>query len=222
MTEQMTEQMMVRSINVGKPVQVEHHGKEIATGIYKTPVSGPLYLSAMNFAGDGQADLVHHGGTDKAVCVYPFERYAYWERELGRTLAFGAFGENLTTEGMLEDDICIGDMFRLGEAVVQVSQPRQPCFKLGVKHGMPELPLKVQQTGYTGYYFRVVQEGQVVPGDSLILTERHPAGVTLSFANRIMFLDKENADGLKRILEVDALSASWRETLTVRLQRAEA
>ncbi|GJM69032.1 hypothetical protein HMSSN036_12480 [Paenibacillus macerans] len=92
---------------------------------------------------------------------------------------------------MLEDDICIGDMFRLGEAVVQVSQPRQPCFKLGVKHGMPELSLKVQQTGYTGYYFRVVQEGQVVPGDSLILTERHTAGVTLSFANRIMFWTKK-------------------------------
>lgn len=218
----MTEQMVaIRSINVGKPVQVEHRGKEIATGIYKTPVSGLLHLSAVNFAGDGQADLVHHGGADKAVCVYPFERYAYWERELGITMSFGAFGENLTTEGMLEDDICIGDTFRLGEAVVQVSQPRQPCFKLGVKHGMPELPLKVQQTGYTGYYFRVVQEGQVGPGDSLMLLERHLAGVTLSFANRIMHLDKENAEGLKRILEVDVLSASWRETLTARLQRAE-
>lgn len=211
--------MMVRSLNVGKPVEVEHQGKKVRTGIFKTPVTEARYLSSVNFAGDEQADLKNHGGPDKAVCVYPYERYAYWEEKLGITLALGAFGENITTEGMLEDEICIGDRFRMGGTMVQVSQPRQPCFKLGVKHGLPELPLAIQQTGYTGYYFRVLQEGEVRPGDQLELVERHPAGVTLTFANRVMHVDKEDADGIRRILAVEELSTSWREQLTARLNR---
>ncbi|MGG6309472.1 MOSC domain-containing protein [Paenibacillus macerans] len=215
----MEERMAIRSINVGRPVQVEHQGKPVLSGIFKTPVEGPLHLSTVNFAGDEQADLRFHGGPDKAVCVYPYERYAYWEREFGMTLGWGAFGENITTEGMLEEDIRIGDKFRLGEAVVQVSQPRQPCFKVGVKHGLPELPIRIQQTGYTGYYFRVLQEGKVRPEDSLQLIEKHPAGVTLAYANRVMHVDKDDADGMRRILAVDELSASWRETLTARLNR---
>jgi MOSC domain-containing protein YiiM len=120
---------------------------------------------------------------------------------------------------MLEDEICIGDRFRMGGTMVQVSQPRQPCFKLGMKHGLPELPLTIQQTGYTGYYFRVLQEGEVRPGDQLELVERHPAGVTLAFANRVMHVDKEDADGIRRILAVEELSTSWREQLTARLNR---
>lgn len=213
----MTPSMIIQSINVGKPAQVSFGGKEISTGIHKTGVREPLYLSRLNLDGDRQADLVHHGGVDKAVCVYPYEHYAYWETELNRSLTFGAFGENLTTEGMLEKDVCIGDIYRLGEAVVQVSQPRQPCFKLGVKYGVPELPLKVQQTGYTGYYFRVLTEGIVSPADSLLLKERHPAEVTISFANSIMYHEKGNIDGIQRILDVEALSDSWRQTLTKRL-----
>ncbi|MDQ0089437.1 MOSC domain-containing protein YiiM [Paenibacillus anaericanus] len=213
----MTENIKIRSINVGKPAQVIHNGKEVSTGINKTPVNGAIYLSLLNFEGDGQADHVHHGGEDKAVCVYPFEWYAYWEQEIGTALAFGAFGENLTTEGMVEDDICIGDIFELGEALVQVSQPRQPCFKLAVKYGVPDLPLKVQQTGYTGYYLRVLREGLVSSEDRLILSQRHPARVTLTFANQIMHKDKDNMDGVSRILEVTELSDSWRQTLAKRL-----
>jgi len=215
----MSSHMMVRSLNVGKPVEVEHQGKLVRTGIFKTPVTEARYLSSVNFAGDEQADLKYHGGPDKAVCVYPYERYAYWEEKLGITLALGAFGENITTEGMLEDEICIGDRFRMGGTMVQVSQPRQPCFKLGVKHGLPELPLAIQHTGYTGYYFRVLQEGEVRPGDQLELVERHPAGVTLAFANRVMHVDKEDAEGIRRILAVEELSTSWREQLTARLNR---
>lgn len=215
----MAEHMAIRSLNVGKPTEVEHQGKTVRTGIFKKPVTDARYLSTVNFAGDEQADLRFHGGPDKAVCVYPFERYAYWEEKLGITLDFGAFGENITTEGMLEEEICIGDRFHLGEAVVQVSQPRQPCFKVGVKHGIPELPLEIQQTGYTGYYFRVLREGEVRPGDRLELIERHPAGVTLAFANRVMHLDKEDAEGIRRVLAVEELSDSWRETLSARLSR---
>lgn len=215
----MAEQMAIRSLNVSKPIEVEHQGKTVRTGIFKKPVTGALHLSTVNFAGDEQADLRFHGGPDKAVCVYPFERYAYWEAKLGVTLDLGAFGENLTTEGMLEEEICIGDRFRLGEAVVQVSQPRQPCYKLGVKHGLPELPLEIQQNGYTGYYFRVLREGEVRPEDRLERLEKHPAGVTLAFANRVMHLEKEDAEGIRRILAVEELSDSWRETLTGRLTR---
>lgn len=217
--DEMAEQMAIRSLNVSKPVEVEHQGKTVRTGIFKKPVADARYLSTVNFAGDEQADLRFHGGPDKAVCVYPFERYAYWEKKLGITLDLGAFGENLTTEGMLEEEICIGDRFRLGEAVVQVSQPRQPCFKLGVKHGLPELPLEIQRTGYTGYYFRVLQEGAVQPSDQLERIDKHPAGVTLAFANRVMHGDKEDAEGIRRVLAVEELSASWRETLTARLNR---
>lgn len=215
----MAEQMEIRSLNVGKPIEVEHQGKTVRTGIFKMPVKDARYLSKVNFAGDEQADLKFHGGPDKAVCVYPFERYAYWEEKFGIPLGFGAFGENLTTEGMLEEEICLGDRFRLGEALVQVSQPRQPCFKLGAKHGLPELPLAIQQTGYTGYYFRVLREGEVRPGDRLELVERHSAGVTLAFANRVMHMDKEDAEGIRRVLAVEELSDSWRETLTARLSR---
>ncbi|MGG4032974.1 MOSC domain-containing protein [Paenibacillus cisolokensis] len=205
------------SVNIGKPQQVQYRGRELSTGIWKTPVEGPLHLSYSNLEGDGQADLVHHGGRDKALCVYAYEHYPFWERELKRPLAYGAFGENLTVRGLPETEVCIGDIFRFGEAVVQVSQPRQPCFKLAVKYGVPELPVKVQETGFTGYYFRVLQEGEVSPKDGLIRVFRHPKAVTVSFANRIMHHDKQNAEGIQRILDVEELSGSWQETLRKRL-----
>lgn len=212
--------MNVRAINVGTPIVMEYQNKEIISGYSKSPVEQMIFLSKLNFAGDGQGDLVHHGGEDKAICVYPFERYDYWERELGVSLTFGAFGENLTTEGMLEDEICIGDIFELGEAVVQVSQPRQPCYKIAARYGVKEFPAKIQQTGYTGYYLRVLQEGWVTPGDKLSLKQRHSACVTLQYANQIMYHDKKNTMGIQTILDVPELSASWRETLTKRLNAA--
>ncbi|MBT2293364.1 MOSC domain-containing protein [Paenibacillus albidus] len=208
---------VIKSLNVGMPKQVPYLKKEIMTGIHKAPVHGPLYLSRIQLDGDGQADLVHHGGVDKAVCVYPYEHYPYWEREMGRELSFGAFGENLTITGFTEEEVCIGDIFSIGGATVQISQPRQPCFKLSVKYGLPELPLRVQETGYTGYYFRVLEEGQVDPQDELILRERHSAGRTVAYANRIMHQDKDNRSGIEALLAVDALSASWQATLRKRL-----
>ncbi|WP_019635471.1 MOSC domain-containing protein [Paenibacillus fonticola] len=206
------------SINVGKPIQVQFNNKEISTGIFKRPSDEPLFLSWLNFEGDGQADLVHHGGREKAVCVYPYEHYPFWEKELGRALEYSAFGENLTTRGLLETEVCIGDIFQLGEAVVQVSQPRQPCFKLSVKYGAPDMPLKVQDTGYTGFYFRVLQEGLVSKSDGLIRTHCHPQGITVSYANRIMHCEKDNLEGIKQMLEVEELSENWRKTFLKRLQ----
>lgn len=206
------------SINVGKPIQVQFNNKEISTGIFKRPSDEALFLSRLNFEGDGQADLVHHGGREKAVCVYPYEHYPFWEKELGRALDYSAFGENLTTRGLLETEVCIGDIFQLGEAVVQVSQPRQPCFKLSVKYGAPDMPLKVQETGFTGFYFRVLQEGLVSKSDGLIRTHCHPQGITVSYANRIMHCEKDNLEGIKQMLEVEELSENWRKTFLKRLQ----
>lgn len=209
------------SINVGKPKQATFQNRELSTGIFKKPVDEPIFLSRLNFDGDAQADLVHHGGVDKAVCVYPFEHYGYWENELRQTLPIAAFGENLTTRGLLETDVCVGDVFQLGEAIVQVSQPRQPCYKLSMRYGDSNLPLKVQQTGYTGYYLRVLEEGVVAPTDRFILVEKHPKGITVAFANEIMHRDKNNAQAILQILEVEELSANWRKRFINRLDGKE-
>jgi len=207
----------VVSINVGIPKTVVMDDKELTTGIYKSPVNESIYLSYLNFEGDGQADLVHHGGRDKAVCVYPYEHYAYWEKELNLTLEAGAFGENLTVHGLSEGVACIGDIYQLGEAIVQVTQPREPCFKIAKKHGIKKFPLFIEQTGYSGFYMRVLQEGNVPKGALLKLIRRHPAEVTVSFANRIMFQDKSNRNGIERLLRVNELSENWRQRLSRRL-----
>jgi MOSC domain-containing protein YiiM len=211
--------MRLQSINVGKPIQMEYQGKPLETGIFKQPVEGPVALGRVNLAGDGQADLIHHGGEDKAVCVYPAEHYSYWEKELGRELGYGAFGENFTLEGCTEEQVNIGDIFEIGDAVVQVSQPRQPCFKLGKKHNRPELVQKVQTTGYTGYYFRVLQEGTVEAGQTLYRRETHPLAITIAEANRLHYVEKDNVEGIKRLLQNEALSASWREGFESRLRK---
>ncbi|WP_102347253.1 MOSC domain-containing protein [Bacillus sp. Marseille-P3661] len=205
------------SINIGRPIVIEYNGKELKTGLYKKQISEPIYLGKINFAGDAQADLIHHGGEDKAVCVYPYEHYIYWEKVLNRKLDNGAFGENLTVKGMVESSVCIGDIYQISGAKVQVSQPRQPCFKLANRYGDPQLIEKVQTTGYTGYYFKVLEEGWVNPNDTIELLEKHHLNITIQFANNIMHHDKENRDAIQEILAVDSLSASWRETLTKRL-----
>lgn len=211
----------IMSINTGKPKPLPYQNKEVSSGIVKRPVTEPLFLSELNFDGDGQADLVHHGGRDKAVCVYAYEHYSHWENELNTTLDFGAFGENLTTRGLLENKVCIGDIFQLGEATVQVSQPRQPCYKLSARYGAPEMPLQIQETGFTGFYFRVLKEGMVSQTDGLTLVARHPQGITLSFANRIMHQGKDRFEDMKKILEVAELSESWRATFLKRLKGHE-
>lgn len=209
------------SLNVGMPREVQFQQKDVSTGIFKKATDEALYLSYLNFEGDGQGDLVHHGGREKAVCVYPYEHYPFWENELNRPLEYGSLGENLTIKGLLETDVCIGDVFELGKAIVQVSQPRQPCYKLTIRHGVPDMLLKVQQTGYTGFYFRVLAEGVVSKDDGLSLLHRHPKEITVSFANRIMHRDKDNIEGIKQILEVEELSLNWRNTFLKRLAGTE-
>ncbi|WP_209125262.1 MOSC domain-containing protein [Alkalihalobacillus sp. BA299] len=209
--------MSCTSIQIGKPKSIEHNGKEIKTGIYKAQVKGPVFIGKLNIEGDGQADLINHGGKDKAVCVYPLEHYEYWQNDLNRTMSNGSFGENLTVKGMLEKEVCIGDTYKIGDVIVQVSQPRQPCFKLAKRNGADDLVAHVQNTGYTGYYFRVLEEGFIEVNDTIELMKRHPNKISVSYANTIMFKEKENVEGIKAILAVDELSDSWRETLQKRL-----
>ncbi|GBF72556.1 MOSC domain-containing protein [Paenibacillus sp. 598K] len=211
----------MRSLNVGMPRVVPFQRKDVNTGIFKDPTEASLFLSYTNLDGDGQGDLVHHGGREKAVCVYPYEHYPFWEEALGRQLSYGALGENVTTQGLLETEVCIGDTFRLGEAIVEVSQPRQPCYKLTLRYGVPEMVLKVQQTGYTGFYFRVLQEGLVSRDAGISLLERHQTGITIAYANRMMHQDKDDLEGARRILAVAELSDNWRRTFMKRLAGSE-
>jgi MOSC domain-containing protein YiiM len=209
------------SVNIGKPNIIVYQGKELVTGIYKSPASSPLYVTATNLEGDGQADLEFHGGVDKALCVYCEEHYVHWEQVMDRKLDYGAFGENLTVRGLLETEVCIGDTYRLGEAIVQVTQPRQPCHKLAKRHDITDLPLQVQLTGYSGYYFRVLHEGILPENPSIQLIAKHPNGVTVAYGNEIKFKDTANVEGVKRILAVQELSASWRKSFEKRLQELE-
>jgi MOSC domain-containing protein YiiM len=212
--------MKVISVNVGKPKTVIVDGKPLTTGIFKEPVLEPLFVTKLNFDGDGQADLVHHGGYDKAICAYPSEHFTQWTKRYERPFFPGSFGENLTLEGLTEKEVHIGDIFSVGTAVIQVSQPRQPCFKLAKRHGLPDLPLVVQQTGRTGFYFRVLQEGVIQQGDPLILVERRPSRLSIDYVNRIYYVEKNNVEAMQKILAEPALSESWRDVFAARISAA--
>ena len=175
-----------------------------------------------NLDGDGQADLVHHGGVDKAVLCYPHEHYEFWASEYSEVeWRAGCFGENLTLAGLCEADVCIGDVFQLGDALLQVSQPRQPCWKLSRRWGIPKLAVQVQQTRRTGWYLRVLVEGKIESGQPFVLTERPYSQWTIAQANEIMFAKPRRPTEELALLECDVLSASWRETLSKRSERGE-
>jgi MOSC domain-containing protein YiiM len=204
--------MIVESLNIGLPKTELFGGKEVITGICKTPVSGPLHLGKSGFEGDGVGDLKHHGGPDKAVCVYGTDHYPYWENVLCIALPPAPFGENLSVSGALEDAVCIGDVFAAGTALVQVSQPRQPCRTLAARYGRDDMVKLVTEAGRTGFYLRVLREGTVEKGAPLVLLEKDVHGVTVAFANRILHYDRSDCAGITKVLEVAALSASWRQS----------
>ena len=204
--------MVVESLNTGLPRKEIFHGREIITGICKQPVSGPLRLSRSGFEHDGVGDMKHHGGEDKAVCVYSLEHYPYWENALGIKLPAAAFGENLTVSDLKEEDICIGDVFEIGTALLQVSQPRQPCRTLAARYGRDDLVKLVADSGRTGFYFRVLKEGMVEKGARLILKEKDPRGITFLFASHTFHLDRKNCEAIEKVLSVPALSASWQKS----------
>ncbi|WP_310552131.1 MOSC domain-containing protein [Paenibacillus glufosinatiresistens] len=202
--------MRVIQLSVGQPAPVEYRGKPVETGIYKQPVEGPLRVAFHGITGDGQGDLVHHGGPDKAVCAYPSEHYAYWASWLGRPPGSAAFGENVTTEGLLETEVCIGDLYEVGTALLQVSQPRYPCFKLSLKHGPAEFPARVLETGYSGFYFRVLREGEIAANSAIVKVARGEGGVTVRRVLRAMEVGRRDPSGLEELAALTALSEGIR------------
>ena len=213
--------MTIESLNIALPKKEIFRGKEIVTGICKIPVSGQLKLGKTGFEGDGVGDLKNHGGVDKAACVYSLDHYPYWEKILGKKLTPAAFGENLSVSGLSEENVCIGDIFQLGTAVVQVSQPRQPCSTLAALHGRNDFVKLVVDSGRTGFYFRVLEKGTVEKGNLLALKEKDPLGITISFANRTYHHDRKNCAAIKTVLGAPALSASWQHSLRELLEKCK-
>lgn len=204
--------MRIESLNIGLPKKEIFGGLEMLTGMCKTPVSGPLRLGQLGFEGDGVGDTKHHGGPDKAVCLYNSDHYPYWKDVLGITLPVAAFGENLTISGLTEKDVCLGDIFQLGSAVVQVTQPRQPCKTLAARYGRMDMVKLVVDSGRTGFYCRVLGEGVVEKDSPFALQVRDPHEITIAFANNIYHHARKNCEGIGKVLEVPALSESWRRS----------
>lgn len=196
--------------------------KSWRTAFYKEPAEGPAWLGYEGFRTDEQADRKAHGGVDRAVCVYPEEHYAYWRGELGiPDLPHGAFGENITVSGLPEDRACIGDLFGLGDLRLQISQPRQPCWKLARRWRVKDLTARVEQTGLTGYYFRVLHHGTVQAGDRLTLLERPLPLWTITRCNEIMIHRKKDAETARELASCPLLSGAWRDALWARAERGE-
>ena len=204
--------MRVLSVNVGLPREVIWRGKPITTGIYKEPVAGRVPLRRLNLDRDRQADLRVHGGPEKAVYAYSSEFYELWSRERPE-LAFrpGAFGENLTTEGLIDDEVSIGDRFRVGSAELVVTQPRLPCFKLGIKMGRDEFVTEFLERGLLGFYLAVVREGDVAAGDPIVELERDPRGFRVTEVARLYAHDRHDLEGMRRAAALNALPQSWRD-----------
>ncbi len=198
----------------GRPDAADPAEQEWYSAFIKNPVEGPVRLGVLNLEGDGQADRKHHGGVDKAVLAYPASHYPRWERELGLTgMPFGGFGENFTVEGVEEVSVCIGDTFSVGDVLVQVSQPRQPCWKISRRWNIPDLTARVLKTGRTGWYFRVLREGTVCAGQTLQLVERPFPEWTVARAMRVMVERKQRLREAAELAACDALSPGWRAKL---------
>lgn len=197
----------VHSLRVGKPLIQQSSFGQWTTALLKVEKGGEVWAGTHNLFGDEQADLKHHGGVDKAICVYPFVHYDYWNKRLGGHWKPGDFGENLTLEGLDEASVAIGDVFEIGEALVQVTQPRSPCWKIARFHGVKELALYLQETGFTGWYLRVLREGLMKAGCPVVVREATIPRVTIQQANSIAYSGEDPAP----LLECVALSKGWRE-----------
>jgi MOSC domain-containing protein YiiM len=201
----------VISVNVGLPKELLSGGRPIATGIIKTPISGPVRVRTLNLDGDGQADLTVHGGVDKAVYFYPSEHYEFWQHALGLKLSWAAFGENLTVAGLEETSISIGDQLGIGTAVLAVSQPRLPCFKLAAKFQRDDMIERFLDSRRTGFYARVIQEGELQAGDPVVMLREDPARLTIREITDIYLNKRPKPSDVRRVLSVDALAESWRK-----------
>ena len=216
--------MKLVSVNTGLPREVKWRGRIVTTGIFKQPIEGHVAVRNLNLDGDRQADLTVHGGEYKAVYCYPVAHYDYWTRELpGQQLPMGMFGENFTTDGLLGDSVYIGDQFSVGSAKVTVTQPRLPCYKLGVRFQSDDMVKRFLASGRTGFYLAVTHEGEVGGGDEINVIARDPNRVPVSEITRLYIAKRYNDDdvrSVRRALRVAALPESWKEYFRERLGKA--
>jgi ferredoxin-NADP reductase/MOSC domain-containing protein YiiM len=208
------------SVNVGLPRDVEWNGKTVRTGVWKSPVRGRTMVRKLNINGDGQADLAGHGGEQRAVFVYQMDSYRYWESFLGRSdFIFGQFGENFTVEGLADDEVCIGDRYRIGSAVFEVSQPRVTCYRVGIRMKESRMPALLVSHHRPGFYFRVLQEGEVESGDEIIKIAEGPERATVADIDGLLYLPGHSREQLTRALRIPALSMGWQSSFKTMLQQ---
>ncbi|WP_042345641.1 MOSC domain-containing protein [Bacillus massiliigorillae] len=209
----------LKNFSIGLPKTMKYDNeKEMTTAICKENVE-EAFLTKDGFIGDGVADLRYHGGPDRAVCVYPYEHYGLWEQEFNQVLPLSAFGENITVSNMQEGQVCIGDIYRLGDAVIQITQARVPCSTITKRLGLPLLLKRIVETGYTGYLCRVLEEGSVRHDSKITLLEKHPNQISVLYTNEVYFHETKNVEGIKQILEVLELAGDWQKKLTDRLEK---
>jgi len=204
---------VLESVNVGMPKDVSWQGKSVHTGVWKHPVHGPAMVRRLNIDGDGQGDLAGHGGEQRAVLVYQIESYRHWEQYFGRDdFDYGQFGENLTVDGLPDDEVCIGDRYRIGEAEFEVTQPRVTCYRVGMRLGQPELPALLVSHGRPGFYMRVIAEGHIQAGDQIVKTRTGPGALSVADTDALLYLPGHDRDKLRVALDIPALSPGWRDS----------
>jgi ferredoxin-NADP reductase/MOSC domain-containing protein YiiM/ferredoxin len=207
------------SVNVGMPKDVPWQGKTVFTGVFKDPVAGPRRVRKLNVDGDGQGDLAGHGGEQRAVFVYQLDSYRYWERELGRDdFVHGQFGENFTVEGLSDDEVCVGDRYRIGSAVFEVTQPRVTCYRVGIRMNDPRIPALLVSHRRPGFYFRVLEEGDVEAGDEIVKLASDPEAMTVAEVDGLLYLPGHSRQMLLRALRIPALSPGWRASFEALLE----
>ncbi|MBU0695553.1 MAG: MOSC domain-containing protein [Bacteroidetes bacterium] len=220
----MSKNINILSINIrGEAEELVSDHQSAKTAYNKIPIStSEIYLTATGFQGDIVVDKKHHGGNDKAICCYNADRFPYWKSELGFDLQFAAFGENLTLQGEAanEENVYIGDRYQFGEAIVEVSEPRGPCYMIGIKYNYKQFPLLCQKTGYTGFYLRTIKEGIVKRDDQLIHLFSHPEKISVMQVNQIRYQDPKNKTELERLVNLQELTEEWRDRFAVLLRKA--
>jgi ferredoxin-NADP reductase/MOSC domain-containing protein YiiM/ferredoxin len=211
------------SVNVGLPRDVAWQGRTVRTGVWKTPVAGRIFARRLNLEGDGQGDLRGHGGEQRAIMVYQLDSYRYWAKYLGRSdLVAGNFGENLTVEGLADNEVCIGDRFKIGGAIVEVSQPRDTCYRVGIRLNRPEIAALLVAHHRTGFYVRVIQEGEIGAGDRVEKISDGPERMTVAEIDALLYSAEHPVEALRRAVRIPALSLDWQGSMQALLAAAEA
>src|SRR5689334_12932672 len=208
------------AVNVGRPREIAWRGRTVYTSVWKAPVQGRSLVRRLNVDGDAQGDLHGHGGEHRAVFVYQMESYDYWQRELGRSdFTFGQFGENFTVEGLADSEVCIGDRYRIGEALFEVTQPRVTCYRVGIRMDEPRMPALLVARHRPGFYFRVLEEGEVAAGDEIVRVSEGPEKLTIAQVDALLYLPGPARGELQRALNVPALSAGWKASFEAILRQ---